>query len=305
VKPLKRTKKAFDAAALFAGFRKLKWDAAGPMTWNFSFRYREGTPIVRTTAAALEIVAATLRGPPERVWPVRYAPDAAPADQRFTCIQFAAVMSESALARLHAAFEALARKHAIDYGGVIAFPAEADSGQPAMPAPSMKLDAAALFAHLRNNIEHRPKARQFRQLWSFSFCHQDFQHLCGVAEELLDCMIATLGRKPKKLEPSLAETQRLIDERGNKTDGPPVAEIAFTDHLSEVDLTKLHAAFGALAQRQGITYEGVNAYAAPTRGWVRVPVAVVEPRARRPSPRKAEGLTPKKKAAKNSRQPRR
>ena len=285
MKPIKRTKTRFDAVALFAKFRKLKWDAAGGMTWCFQFRYLAGAPIVTATAEALDLVAVTLGGPPKRVWPVQYYPaEARQSDPRFAHVQFTAVMPESGLSRLHQAFDALALKHGIDYGGVIAYPAQdGDFGQPGTPASSMHLDAAALFAHLRD-LETRPKARRFRRLWTFDFRHQDFQHLSDVAEALLDGMIITLGRKPKRLEPSLAETRFVFDERGNKSKGPPVAEIVFTDNLAEDELAKLHAAFGALADRHGLAYEGVHCYDAPEAGWVRAPV--FEPKSRRRSPRK-------------------
>lgn len=304
MKPIKRTKKGFNAAALFADFRKLRWDAAGPMTWCFSFRCLAGAAIVKATAEALKIVEATLGSPPARVWPVRYSPDPlGAADPRFAQIQFSAILTERDLSQLHAAFEALACKHGIDYGGVIACPAlSRDLGQPAAPAPSMKFDAAALFAHLRE-LDKEPEARRFHKVWHFSFHHQDFQHLSGVAETLLDGMIATLGRTPRRLEPSLAETQLHIDERGNKTNGPPVAEIVFTDYLAENELAKLHLAFKALAERHEIVYEGLACYDPPDADWVRGPV--LEPKSRRRLPKKGKSMTLRKKIAKNPRRPRR
>jgi hypothetical protein len=282
MKPSKRTKLKFDSAAQFADIRARNWDPDQPITWTFQFRYLEGALITKSAAEIGKAICKVIGGEPKHSWPPRHIPEEPkPKAPRFVIVRFVETLSEAQLARLHTAFDRIAYKYGLDYGGVIDSRPPQDSwfADNRPTEPDMSFDAAALFSHLRR-LERRPRAMRFRMLWRFDFCHGDFQVLARISDSILDELTAALGRTPRRLEPTLAETRLEIDERGRKSKGPPSAEVEFTDFLSEAELVRLHQAFAQLADRHRVTYEGVSCYDPPPPGWRKTAVQNGSPSAK-------------------------
>lgn len=141
-----------------------------------------------------------------------------------------------------------------------------------MSAPeraNLRFDAAALFQHCATNLG-RDMARP-RQ-WLFSCQHASIDELLNAGEKMLDALQAVLGRKPRRLAPSLSEANPTVLENGKKVLGPPSMQLEFIDVLTQKELAGLHKKFGAIARRYGIEYEGVQSYELLDEGgWERMP----------------------------------
>ena len=155
-----------------------------------------------------------------------------------------------------------------------------------MPSPRDPLahDAAALFAHLRESGADPALPRH----WSFEVRAGEFSALAAAAEDLLDTLIAALGREPSLLEPRLLRAKVELDALGRPRTGRPVAEIDFSDALEETELAGIHAALGAFAARQGLEYEGVQCCEAVDSAWEIGPDGHPDPPRRKKNPAKSD-----------------
>ncbi len=108
----------------------------------------------------------------------------------------------------------------------------------------MSHDIDAYFAHL-DKIGHE-RAEELQ--WVFSFRSTDFDHLTRIGESLED-----------EFQVHLQEEVETI-EQDRTFMGPPLLRVELVAALTPVDLKVLHDRFGALAEDEGVDYEGFTSY---------------------------------------------
>jgi hypothetical protein len=115
--------------------------------------------------------------------------------------------------------------------------------------PDLKLDAAALFRHMRK-IGSDPD-RHMR--WCFAFRSDDVEPLEALGE-LLD------SRLREFFHVLLQDTVEEVQPDGSTIDGPPMLRLEFVGIIDEPMLKGLHKRLTALAKDHGVRYEGCDNY---------------------------------------------
>lgn len=125
----------------------------------------------------------------------------------------------------------------------------------------LKFDAAALYAHLRDQGDEPDRP----YLWSFGFTSPIADELEAIVEELGEAAVDTLAIGPDNIAFELAESMVTSDEDG-ETIGPPYLSLEFTGVLTESELHNLHERFTDLCEVTPVTYDGVTNYGLPEDG---------------------------------------
>lgn len=114
-----------------------------------------------------------------------------------------------------------------------------------MSTPDLRHDIDALFDHLEQHEDLRPGDEKE---WLFLLSSDDAGRLEAIGHALEDDFNVGF----------LDNT--LISDDGEETDGPPTLGIVAYGALDRDEVKELHARFRALAEDEGVAYEGVSCY---------------------------------------------
>jgi hypothetical protein len=116
--------------------------------------------------------------------------------------------------------------------------------------PDLKLDAAALFKHLRDSGSD---ALEHHQRWCFYFRADDIEPLEELGQFMHD-------RLHEFFHVNLQDVVEEVKPDGSVTEGPPMLSIDYVGVLDEPTVAGLHKRFTAIAKERGLRYEGVASY---------------------------------------------
>ena len=133
--------------------------------------------------------------------------------------------------------------------------------------PDMRLDAAALFRHLSEDLLAGPSEPQ---RWEFAFRPSGTEKLQELAESLGERLLKVMGPvvagEPEDLSLGIQESVPTHYPDGRVEQGPPLISFGFTAALTEEQLAALHREFAEVAASAGVEYEGVECYDAQSHG---------------------------------------
>ncbi|MEO1528109.1 MAG: ribonuclease E inhibitor RraB [Planctomycetota bacterium] len=115
-----------------------------------------------------------------------------------------------------------------------------------MDEPDLNFDIDALFAHLRDNLDHDPDEEQD---WHFVLSSKDFPALEKVAGDL-----------EKEFTVHLQEHVEEVGIDGNVERGDPILIVIQSGALTIDEVKQTSQKIQSLAEEHGFTYEGVECY---------------------------------------------